>query len=114
VIFYKSVDGLIDIAKFGQTCQSECDKRPDLQCRKFNQQDKCQCYTWTWLVEGVTYRTALLLEKSLTATYVIANDGRLPLRHKLPCFVKGGSEVFENRKDLAQKWIDDMIKQFGK
>jgi hypothetical protein len=119
VIFVER-NGRIDITKFGQTCRSDCDARPDSQCRRWNRDaSDGGHYTWTWITpSGVSKDMANKLEKSLTASYVlgyfVANGtARLPEKHKLPCFVKGESEVFDKRTDLAEKWIQDMIDLFG-
>jgi len=108
------------IEKNGMTCQENngcpIDIRPHEQCREFNNDNDGRFYNWSWVIPnnpGVSKEVAHLVEKTLTAGYVIANFGDLPRKHKLPCFVKKSSDIFKDRVDLANKHINDSISKYG-
>jgi hypothetical protein len=108
------------------TCQENngcpIDIRPHEQCRDFNNDNDGRFYNWSWVIPnnpGVSKDVAHLVEKTLTAGYVTkqfisTGEARLPLKHKLPCFVKKGSNIFERRNDLAEKHINDSINKYGR
>jgi hypothetical protein len=87
-------------------------------------------FYWNWIIGGdganakgnkVSYRTALFLEKSLTAAYLIINintpkEGQLPPKHNLPCFKRDDpfNILQPERINRARGWINDAMKLFGK
>lgn len=116
VIWSVSPSGKIDVAKYGMTCigdyEDQCNMRPESQCKKFIAEDtKGYKYYYNWVTRDISKEMCHIIEKSLTASYVITNGGRLPTHYYLPCFNK--KDDFE-REGRAKKWIEEMIKQYGK
>lgn len=109
---------IVEVAKYGMTCQEnfptkpDCNPRPEYQVNEFNTQKDGYKYNYSWIVKSISKELAHILEKSLTAVYVIKNEGNLPSHHYLPCFTRKND--FEKRKDGAEKWIEEMIKRYGK
>lgn len=109
------------VAKYGMTCQedytneNECNPRPDLQCNKFRRENTDPTildYRYSWVIRNVHKDIAYIVERSMTAAYVIVNQGRLPPNHYLPCFVK--QDDFDERIDRATDWLDRQINEYGK
>lgn len=117
VIWSVSPEGEIRTAKYGMTCtddyENECNMRPESQCKNFTRDDKDgKKYYYNWVTRELSKEMCHIIEKSLTASYVISNDGLLPTHHYLPCFVR--KDDFDKRKDRAEKWIKEQTKKFGK
>jgi hypothetical protein len=137
VIWQVTKSGSFEVSKYGITCvegqdgTQDCD-RPESQCVDFNKakatfDPNIAFYYWNWIIGGdgkyakfskVNYRTALIIEKSLTAAYLVGTGGILPPKHNLPCFKKddpfNAVAAALERTRRAQKWIEDNIKLFGK
>jgi hypothetical protein len=88
--------------------------RPEKQCIKFEQDINFLLFKFNYYVifRDLSKDMCHVIEKSLTASYVILNDGRMPTHHYLPCFIK--KDDFEERIDRAEKWIKDKQLEFGK
>lgn len=105
------------------TCQDDyksnddCNPRPGHQTNYFNKYELKEgriLFKYSWIIRNVSKTVALLLEKSLTATYILANDGRLPPFHKRPCFKEG--EDFgdiQERMNRAEDYIEEMKRIYG-
>ena len=109
------------VAKYGMTCQEDyanegdCNPRPDLQCNKFKRENTDPTvvdYKYSWVIRNVDRDVAFIVERSMTAGYVIANKGKLPPKHYLPCFIR--KDDFDERLDRATEWLNEQIKKFGK
>jgi hypothetical protein len=109
------------VAKYGMTCQEDyanegdCNPRPDLQCNKFKRENTDPTivdYKYSWVIRNVDRDVAFVVERSMTAGYVIANKGKLPPKHYLPCFIR--KDDFDERLDRATEWLNEQIKKFGK
>lgn len=117
-------------AKYGITCVQNSDGtqdcgRPSKQCADFNKNPDPDVanYNYAWLVGGeteptliphVNYRTALFMEKTMTALYILnkVREGKLPdlpPRHKSPCFKKDDPfDILQpERVKRADKWLKD-------
>ncbi|MCD9576529.1 fibronectin type III domain-containing protein [Flavobacterium soyae] len=118
VIWKVATNGKISVAKYGMTCTEDydenCNMRPEKQCAKFEKENNAEKnkFFYNWVIKGVSKEMTHIIEKSLTANYVIANMGKMPSHHYLPCFIK--KDDFEERVDRAVKWLEDKIKEFGK
>jgi hypothetical protein len=100
-------------------------EKPQLQVNSFNLTHIIQIATynsinfdWRWVRTNISKPECHLLEKDLTANYVIQNGGRLPWKHGLPKFKEAeidnqtGFETFESlleRRNRAIKHLQDRI-----
>jgi hypothetical protein len=130
VIWQTMATGDVEVSKYGITCQINPDgtqncERPSIQCKEFNKNpdQNVLSYSYNWIVGGdtpnpvpphVNYRTAIFIEKTMTALYlvnrIIANQpASLPPKHSLPCFKKEDPfDVMQSeRGKRAQKWLQD-------
>ncbi|MDO4230447.1 MAG: hypothetical protein Q4C98_11585 [Capnocytophaga sp.] len=65
---------------------------------------------------------ALTIERAMTAQYILKENGELPLKHNLPCFVKVPDglpniekEIKKNKRvEKATEWLNDLTKKYGK
>ncbi|RRJ86917.1 fibronectin type III domain-containing protein [Paenimyroides tangerinum] len=117
VIWKVSTSGEVSVAKYGMTCtedyENECNMRPEKQCKKFDSENtKGEKFFYNWVTRDISKDICHVIEKSLTASYVILNKGELPSHHYLPCFIK--KDEFQERVDRAEKWIEDKIKEYNK
>jgi hypothetical protein len=138
VIWQTDIDGRSEVSKYGITCQLGSDGqqscgRPEEQCSRFmkdvNKPKDIISYSYRWLVGGnkppiliphVNLRTALFIEKTMTAWYLINNIGTskaglLPPKHKIPCFKLDDPFDPENidRTKRAEEWIRDAKNKYG-
>lgn len=117
VIWKVATSGEITVAKYGMTCtddyEDNCNMRPESQCKKFTSEDKDGSkYFYNWVTRDISKTMCHIIERSLTAGYVISKKGELPSHHYLPCFVK--KDDFEKRMDKAEDWRKKMIEKYGK
>ena len=107
----------IEVAKYGMTCQADCNNRPHEQVVQFNKEHNVNTFGYKVIFTNLDKDTAHLLERSLTAVYVITNEGRLPPKHNLPCFKKDDplnlAESRKTRKDRAEEFNTEMKKKYG-
>jgi len=127
-VIYRVEQGNAEVAKYGITCQTESDgdpscKRPEEQVKQFNIENDVGVYFYSIVNPFPGSRLlAFTIERAMTAGYIIANAGQLPLKNHLPCFVKipdslPSLEKIEKgikRIKRANQFIEDMIKQYGK
>jgi hypothetical protein len=127
-VIYRTRQSEVQVAKYGMTCQTDTDgdpscKRPAEQCVEFNKAND----TWTYYYSIVTpfpvsRRMAFIIERAMTAQYIIAHNGALPEKHMLPCFIKVPDDLpqyekwgkLEERVQKARKYIEELITQYGK
>jgi TANFOR domain-containing protein len=124
------ITGEISIGKYGMTCQTnpdgtQCDDRPDSQCRVFNTDpdpfynNTQLTYKWSWIpfARNISNATARIVEKSLTGSYILVNAGALPPLHQRPCFKRvtdfSDIEQVGERLNRVQQWINEMKKLYG-
>ena len=116
--------GQFDIAKYGMTCNLN-GARPQLQVNSFNLTHAVEItayntinFDWRWVKTNISKPECHLLEKDLTANYIIENGGRLPWKHGLPKFKEAeidnqtGFETGESlleRRNRAIKYLQDRI-----
>lgn len=127
VIWKLTTQGKVEVAKYGMTCTDDydenCNMRPEKQCIKFEKENNLQKdkFFYNWVITGITKDMCHIVEKSLTAGYIITHRGAMPSHHYLPCFVRDkqwdedleGKSVESERNSRALKWIKDIINQYG-
>ncbi len=130
VIFRLSLEGsIISIAKYGMTCVVEkgvqCDRRPERQCQVFNSRPEFPYenykykYMWAWIpfAQNVSESVARMVERSLTGSYILTNQGQLPPMHKLPCYLKiedwSDIDALEERMQRVRVELRELIEKYG-
>lgn len=130
VIMRMSIEGsFIGIAKYGITCVVEkgvqCDRRPENQCKIFNSRPEIPYenfkykYFWSWIpfAQNVSESTARMVERSLTGSYILTNQGQLPPMHKLPCYLKiddwSDIDALQERMQRVSIELKELIEKYG-
>lgn len=76
----------------------------------FNLQNDGYTYNYSWIITGVSNEIAILVERSMTALYILNNKGELPSHHKRPCFKEGDAfdiEAILERIKRAQEHLNN-------